>query len=158
MKERRHLFGHETRCPRGRLLRGARPGFTLVELMIVTAILSILAMIAVPQITKARQRAMMTAARMDMREALRAIEMYRILNHGALPQNLQQMESVEYHESDQNVVCRFEVVTGGGEPERVAIDIRHSRANRGVRSEYPTWEGRIDEVDLGSCSSVRAGA
>lgn len=136
-------------------MRRARPGLTLLELMLVTAILSILAMVAVPQIRKTRQRAMMTAARMDMREALRAIEMYRVLNHGALPQNLQQLESVEYHESDQNIVCRFEVVTGGGDPDRVAIDIRHSRATRGMRSEYPTWEGRIDEVDLGTCSSVR---
>lgn len=124
--------------------------------MIVTAILSILAMLAVPQLTKARQAAMLTSARADMREALRAVEMYRILNHGALPPGLQQLESVEYHESENSVVCRFEVVTGEGGQDHVAIDIRHSRSRRGVRSQYPLWEGRIDVIELGLCPSVRS--
>ena len=122
--------------------------------MIVTAILSILAMLAVPQLTKARQAAMLTSARADMREALRAVEMYRILNHGALPPGLPALESVEYHASESSVVCRFEIVDDDGPQDYVAIEIRHSRSTRGVRSHYPVWEGRIDVIDLGLCASV----
>lgn len=134
----------------------ARPGFTLVELMIVTAILSMLAMLAVPQIMKAREKAMVAAARTDLRRALQAIEMFRVLNHGAMPDSVQQLEAVDFHESSEHIVCRFEKVAAAGIiPEHVIVQIRHRGTTHGVTSEYPIWEARIEELDLGPCTSVR---
>ena len=51
-------------------------GFTLVELMIVVAIIGILAAIAIPQFTKYRARAQNTAALTDLRNVRTDLEGY----------------------------------------------------------------------------------
>ena len=53
-------------------------GFTLIELMIVIAIIGILAAIAIPQFTAYRKRAYDSAARSDLRNAATAQEAYYV--------------------------------------------------------------------------------
>ena len=56
--------------------RRGEKGFTLVELMIVVAIIGILAAIAIPQFTKYRSRAQNSAALSDMRNLKTDLEGY----------------------------------------------------------------------------------
>jgi type II secretion system protein G len=58
--------------------------FTLIELLIVVAIIAILAAIAVPNFLEAQTRAKITRGKADMRSIGTALEMYR-MDNGAYP-------------------------------------------------------------------------
>ena len=59
--------------------------FTLIELLIVVAIIGILATIAVPNFLNARMRAMVTRTYSDLKALHSAMEMYRIDNNAYVP-------------------------------------------------------------------------
>lgn len=62
--------------------------FTLIELLIVVAIIAILAAIAVPNFLEAQTRAKISRAKADMRSLVTAIETYHIDNNTYLKCNL----------------------------------------------------------------------
>lgn len=59
----------------------SRSAFTLIELLIVVAIIAILAAIAVPNFLEAQTRAKVSRAKSDMRSVATAIESYRVDNN-----------------------------------------------------------------------------
>ena len=61
-----------------KMSRNTEKGFTLIELMIVIAIIGILAAIAIPQFSAYRQRSYNAAAEADLRNAATAQEAYFI--------------------------------------------------------------------------------
>ncbi len=64
-----------------RKARGIRGAFTLIELLIVVAIIAILAAIAVPNFLEAQTRAKITRIKADKRTIATALEAYRVDNN-----------------------------------------------------------------------------
>ncbi len=65
--------------------RTCRPGFSLLELLIVLAIIAVLVAVLVPVLSSARIRATITQAHSDLRQIGIALEAYSIRFDGALP-------------------------------------------------------------------------
>ena len=66
--------------------RNTRRGFTLIELMIVIAIIGVLAAIAVPNFRKARERANQRACYANQKTVAGALEMYNLDNNKSITQ------------------------------------------------------------------------
>jgi prepilin-type N-terminal cleavage/methylation domain-containing protein len=68
-----------------RSLAPARAAFTLIELLIVVAIIAILAAIAVPNFLEAQVRSKVSRAQSDLRTLATALESYRVDNNEYVP-------------------------------------------------------------------------
>lgn len=72
----------------------SRKGFTLIELMIVIAIIAILAAILVPNFIRARAQGQLTACKSNLKNIGTALEMYATDNGGRYPLSLQKLSEV----------------------------------------------------------------
>src|SRR5215203_4022128 len=70
---------------RRRSLSGARPGFTLVELLVVIGIIALLISILMPALTKARNQAMAIKCGNQVRQIYLASQMFAQDHQGQLP-------------------------------------------------------------------------
>lgn len=68
-----------------KMIRRRKKGFTLIELMIVIAIIAILAAILVPNFLRARAQGMVTACKANLKNMGTALEMYATDNSGRYP-------------------------------------------------------------------------
>lgn len=65
--------------------RASKNGFTLIELMIVIAIIAILAAVLVPNFIRARAMGQLTSCKSNLRTIATAVEMYAVDNRARYP-------------------------------------------------------------------------
>jgi len=68
-----------------------RKGFTLVEIMIVVAIIALLAAIAIPNLLSARRTANTAAAKANIRSLSTAAETFSVANSGVYPASVTEL-------------------------------------------------------------------
>ena len=103
-----------------------KKGFTLIELMIVVAIIGILAAIAVPQFTQYHSRSYMTAARTDARNAHTAVHAWLTNNPGGNPPAeaiISPAAGVNYPEIRASNGSTISIAAGG------SVTVTHVRVN-----------------------------
>jgi prepilin-type N-terminal cleavage/methylation domain-containing protein len=132
--------------------RGPSRGFTLIELMTVTVIIGILAIIAVGVMGTMRERAYVATTISELRNTVTAVELYRT-STTEWPGSPEDLTVVGFTPSGAIEFCRFEFVSaGGGEGEHLALQARHQSATTAVETLYPIWGGRMEPIeDGGAC-------
>lgn len=113
-----------------------RDGFTLMELMMVTIIIGVLATVAMAGFTRVREQSMTAATRSELRNLITAAEMYRAVN-GVLPERLADLVDGGFHRGSSNIgYCRFERTAGP--PEGILVEAAHVGSHVHLVARYPS--------------------
>lgn len=131
---------------------GKRGGFTLVELLLVTVILGLLASIVAPYFNAARERAIASQMRAELRNLKEGIETYVIMNDGLFPPSLEALENGStYNPSTEIEYCVFEAVPPTAERGGYVIALAaHPETTLRMFVLYPLWGQEILEYDSGT--------
>ncbi len=136
---------HPTKCDSLRQTEPylARPqrcdGFTLIELMIVTVIIGLLAAIAIPQFDGIRQRAYNAVAIADLNNATKEIERFFNDNY-RYPVDDNELIAAGYTHSPGVSFTTFSIRDAGDPDERVHMHIEHEGSSQYYHYEYPADE------------------
>lgn len=84
-------------------LSTGQKGFTLIELLVVVAIISLLSSVVLASLREARDRAKLSAFRQEVSEYIKALELYRTNNNGALPKGFVYMQNDWVSQSEEVV-------------------------------------------------------
>src|SRR5690606_15716696 len=123
--------GH-SRCPGGN--RSLRRAFTLIELLIVVAIIAILAAIAVPNFLEAQVRAKVSRVKADLRSVATALESYAVdTNH--YPFDFAEDVAFPYY-IHRGLTTPIAYMTNAARMKDVFADFKQSAANNEVRRRF----------------------
>ena len=120
-------------------------GFTLIELMIVTVIIGLLAGIAIPQFDGVRQRAYNAAALSDLSNANKEIERF-FNDFYRYPDDEDELYAEGYSHSPEVSFTTFSIRDAGDPDERVHMHIEHAGSLQYYHYEYPKGYTGVPEL------------
>ncbi len=115
--------------------RSQSSGFSLIELLIVVAVLVILAAIAIPRYSAAQAAAGDATAKSDLRNAMTALAQYYVTK-GAFPATFAELEANGYSLSSGVTLIKYDVKIKDGS-ETVHMHVQHADANYAWHASYP---------------------
>ncbi len=117
-----------------------------------TVILGLLASITAPYFGAARERAIATQMRADIRNLMEGVETYQLLNGGRFPSNLEELkEGSTYTQTSEVEYCWFIAVPPSSFREGYVIAMAgHQGTSKKLFVVYPLWGSQISEFDTGS--------
>jgi len=122
-------------------------GFTLLELLVSIAIISLLASIAISHYQNYRIRAFDTAARSDLKNAITALETY-YLDNNIYPADSSDLLANGFNFSKNVCFTRYDLENGG---ETVHMHIMHTASPNAWHTQYPDDGGDVDYRNPASC-------
>jgi len=120
-------------------------GFSLLELLIVVAVIGIISSIAIPRMTESKVPAYDATAKADIKNAITAIEMYNIKN-GSYPASESDLLSSGFSLSSGVTFDRYDLETNNG-IQSVHMHLQHAKSPNAWHAMYPE-EGTQIEIRL----------
>jgi len=121
----------------------AQNGFTLLELLVVVALLAILTAVAIPAYNSYRIEMYDATAKSDLRNAMTAIESYATANDGALPASHAALASAGHRLSEGVSFTRYTLATKNGIPS-AHMHVKHAKSPHSWHAHYPAEGSNIE--------------
>ncbi len=119
-------------------------GFTLIEMMIVVAIIGILSFITVPLFASYRVRAYDTTAKVDLKNAMNFLDFYFVEND-TFPETSDDLLAAGFKLSNDVSFTTYSIGTFGDGQPTVHMHIKHSSSSNAWHANYPN-EGTEIEI------------
>jgi general secretion pathway protein G len=113
---------------------GCNRGFTLIEVMIVIAIIGCLSAIALPNYLKYKNNARVAAATADVRIIEKQISYYVFYNNGQLPNNLSVLPNIGTLNDPWGNPYQYLIINGGKPP-----GLRKNMSDNPVNTDYDLY-------------------
>ncbi len=124
-------------------MKALNKGFTLIEMMIVVAIIGILSSIAVPLFISYKAKTYDTIAKVDLRSAMKFLDFY-FLENAAYPATLDDILAAGHRLSKDVSFTRYSIGTFGGGQPTVHMHIQHSSSSNAWHANYPKEGSEIE--------------
>lgn len=130
---------------------GGRRGFALVELLLVTVVLGLVATMVSPYVQRARERDLVTRMEADVQDLARSVDIYTALNEGTWPTSVEEVrEAVPWTPAEDVDYCRFIPVPGSARREPYFMAVAgHPGTTMKVFVAHPLRGTRIIVFDSG---------